>query len=399
MHAFLRKLTLAAAAFTVATATLPHRIAAQEADGWFSGTPELEDKLASGLARTVTQDVSAMPFHTGSSHFDSEWIFATYMMAGMGFGQLALAHPERADELTRHMDTCIEGALSEPARAFDKNRWDEDPLTSLDGPEHHVAYLGYLNLLLGLRRVVDPRNRYAELNDRISAALARRFATTDAFLESFPGVVFPVDNASGIGSLGLHTKATSAPHDDIVVRFAARVEKTARTDGGLLVQIMAPDGSPVDEGRGSGTFFASYFLSFADPALSRSLYESGKRELYTELSGFGAMREYARNARGGGDIDSGPVVLGLGVSSSGFALGPARIHGDRETFRGLYATAHLFGVPVDTASVRTYATGGPIGDAILFAMLTARRTDSQSHVTTLARAAGAEGLSNREVDP
>lgn len=390
MHAFLRKLTLAAAAFTLATATLPHRIAAQEAEGWFYGAPELEDKLASGLARTVAQDVSEVPFHTGSAHFDSEWIFATYMMAGMGFGQLALAHPERAEELSHHMDTCIEGALSDQARAFDKNRWGEDPLTSLEGRKHHVAYLGYLNLLLGLRRLVDPRNRYAELNDRISAALDRRFSTHPGFLESFPDVVFPVDNASGIGSLGLHERATSASHRTTVTSFAARVEKTARTDGGLLVQILAPDGSPVDEGRGSGTFFASYFLSFADAELSRSLYDSGKRELYTELAGFGAMREYARTERGNGDIDSGPVVLGLGVSSSGFALGPARIHGDPGTFRGLYATAHLFGVPVDTGGVRTYATGGPIGDAILFAMLTARRLEPTSRTSARATAAVGE---------
>lgn len=374
MHAFARKLTLALAAFTVATATLPHRIAAQEADGWYDGASDLQERLANGLERTVTQDVAATPFHTGSSHFDSEWIFATYMMAGMGFGQLALERPERAGELSRWMDTCIEGAISEPARAFDKNRWNEDPLTSLSGTKHHVAYLGYLNLLLGLRRLVDPRNPYADLNDRISAALDRRLSGTDAFLESFPGVVFPVDNASAIGSLGLHQEATRSQHSAVVKRFAARVAKSARTDRGLLVQIMEPDGTPVDGGRGSGTFFASYFLSFADEDLSKSLYESGKRELYTEFLGFGAMREYARDEPGRGDIDSGPVVLGLGVSSSGFALGPARMHGDRDTFRGVYATAHLFGVPVDTGNVRTYATGGPIGDAILFAMLTARRT-------------------------
>ena len=80
--------------------------------------------------------------------------------------------------------------------------------------------------------------------------------------------------------------------------------------------------------------------------------------------------------RGAGDIDSGPVVLGFGVSASGFAIGASRAHGDRETFTGLYATAHLFGAPWDEDGSRTYATGGPIGDAILFAMLTAPRVGS-----------------------
>ena len=52
---------------------------------------------------------------------------------------------------------------------------------------------------------------------------------------------------------------------------------------------------------------------------------------------------------------------------------------DADAFVALYATAHLFGAPFDEQSTRTFATGGPLGDAILFAMLTAPRS------ATLAR--------------
>ena len=56
-----------------------------------------------------------------------------------------------------------------------------------------------------------------------------------------------------------------------------------------------------------------------------------------------------------------------------FALGASRAHDDATSFAALYATAHLFGAPFDDDGLRTYTTGGPIGDAILFAMITAPR--------------------------
>lgn len=370
MPSFVRKLACSAALFVLTTTTVPHRIAGWEADGFYEGDAALEEKLVRGLRETTKDDLVERPFRTGSAHFDSEWLFGTYMMAGMGFGQLALARPEREPELVRDMDRCIEGMLKDGARHYDVSTWGSDPIASLDGDEGHVAFLGYMNLVLGLRRVIEPKNRYAALNDAISAALERRFAK-GRFLETFPGQTFPVDNASAIGSLGLHQRATGADHGLTIASFRDLVERTARQEDGLLVQITETDGRPRDVGRGSGTFLASYFLSFADADLARSLYDAGKRALYTENLGFGAMREHGDAHPGNDDIDSGPVFLGLGVSSSGFAIGPSRAFRDRETFRGLYALLHLFGLPVDGDGTRTYATGGPIGDAIVLAMLTA----------------------------
>ena len=83
------------------------------------------------------------------------------------------------------------------------------------------------------------------------------------------------------------------------------------------------------------------------------------------------MREYPRGVFGLGDIDSGPVIFGFGVSSTGFSLAGARRYGDDDAFSALYATTHVFGAPTAVGDATRFATGGPIGDAILFAMLTA----------------------------
>jgi hypothetical protein len=131
---------------------------------------------------------------------------------------------------------------------------------------------------------------------------------------------------------------------------------------------------PIDAPRGSGTAVAAYFLSFADRDLAlrlhRALADSGERTLF----GFGAIREYAVGFSGRGDNNAGPILLGVSVGATGFALGSAAAQRDRELFRELYRTLDLFGVPVERDGQRTFAVGGVLGNALLLAMLTARPT-------------------------
>jgi hypothetical protein len=135
----------------------------------------------------------------------------------------------------------------------------------------------------------------------------------------------------------------------------------------------AKTGAPIDAARGSGTALAQYFLSFIDPALSRSLDDAVRASLDGTVLGFGAVREYpAGTLHARRDIDSGPVVFGFGVTATGFSISGARMHRDPARFARLYSTAYLFGAPFARGGAENHVTGGPIGDAILFAMLTAQ---------------------------
>jgi hypothetical protein len=149
-------------------------------------------------------------------------------------------------------------------------------------------------------------------------------------------------------------------------------DKYTDPKSGLIYQcIDGSNGNPHDAPRGSGTCLGLYFLSFYDPALSKELYMSAKRELQGGILGFGGMKEYPASVKGGlGDIDSGPVILGYGISPTGFMIAGTRIHGDYKFFRSLYSTAYLCGAPWDSSGKRIFATGGHIGNAIMFAMLT-----------------------------
>lgn len=383
---------LALLAFVMGLGTVPHRVCERDAAAYFEGDTQQVAALAASVARWTGEELAPTAFATGSARFDGEWLFGTYMMAAMGFGQVAAASGDtegpsaarRAESVAR-MERCLDAMLSPAARAFDRDAWSLDAFASIDAPagsarDHgHVAYLGYAGLALGLHRTLVPSSRFDTRHDAIVAALARRFETSPSGLvETYPNEVYPVDNAAALGALALHARAMHrAPAPGLARGLEAIRTRAIATDSGLLAQAVdATTGSPRDPGRGSGSALASYFLAYADPAMSASLYRAVHRELFRTIIGFGVVLEHPSSCdkcSGRADIDSGPVVFGFGVSATGFAMGASRANDDRDAFASLYATAHLFGAPFDEGATRTFATGGPLGDAILFAMLTAPR--------------------------
>jgi hypothetical protein len=368
---------LAVVAFGIGVSTVPHRICAMDATAWFEGKLEKQEAMARAVDHWVSDGVVARTFATGSARFDSEWIFGTYQMAALGFGQVALEHPEAKADMGPRMERAIDRLLARETRAFDTEAWGSDALDELDGDEGHAAFLGYANLVLSLHRLVYADSKYAALNDRITSALERRFYdSTTSLIATYPNEVFPVDNAAGIASIALHARALRQAGPAIVLAWSRAVRKRyVHHPSGLLIQIVRPDGTPVDAPRGSGSALAAYFLSFADPELSKDLHNAVERELAHDVLGFRFVSEYPETVtQGPGDIDSGPLVFGLSVSATGFSLAGCRIHGDAACFRNTLAAVDLFGAPIErTNGGRTYVSGGPLGDAILFAMQTADR--------------------------
>ncbi|MEM6823278.1 MAG: hypothetical protein AAF558_15215, partial [Verrucomicrobiota bacterium] len=97
-----------------------------------------------------------------------------------------------------------------------------------------------------------------------------------------------------------------------------------------------------------------------------------RTQLYSPVLGFGAVKEYPKGYSGWGDIDSGPVILGLSFSATGFFIASAKLESDPSMFRRLYATVEFAGIPISRSDSKEYLTAGPLGNAIMLAMFSAR---------------------------
>jgi hypothetical protein len=355
--------------------TVPIRLCSCHARDYYVGSVVAQQELANSAAEWLSQDADELAFHTGSARFDGEWYLIIHMAAVLGFVQTAKEHSEVRPKHAPLAARAVERLMLPKGRSHDQAAWGEDPLTSLGGPHGHLAFLAYANQALSVHRLLEPNSLFREQNALITEALARRFeANPQPLLESYPDETYPADNAVALASILVFDLATGQNHKP-QLRRAMQELRTVATEpsSGLLFQrINSQRRSPEDAPRASGTAMAAFALGYADLELARPFWTAVARQSTTYF-GFGGIREYSPGTVGTGDVDSGPVVLGMSVSASGFALASARRFGDFERFRSLFSGAWLFGLPTSNGGTRHFAAGGPLGDVLLFALLTASK--------------------------
>jgi len=295
-------------------------------------------------------------------------------MTALGLAQLCLAHSERC---ARYAPLATQAALKTflpEMRDFGTRAWHgEDALASVGGNHGH-AYLAYSALAVSMARLVDPAYpaREAKIHDGLIAAYERRLlASESGLIETYPNEAYPTDVACVAAAIAVHGRATGVSHARVLEHWVSRVRsRQIEPKSGFVFQRMsAVSGRPHDAPRGSGTGLAAYYAGFVDRGLAEqlalALFQHEK-----SFCGFGAIGEYGEGHSGLGDIDSGPVLFGVSVAATGFTLAPARALGHRDSFEHLYRTAALFGLPSTLGEGFWFSSGGPIGNALLFAFLT-----------------------------
>jgi hypothetical protein len=345
----------------------------REARRWYDGDVALATGLADELVAFEARD-DANRAAPPAGRFAGEWALVTHQMTALGLAQLCLAHPELRARYVPEITRAAVKSFRVEMRSFGTRAWGgEDAMASL-GSSHGHAYLAYSALALGMARLLDPAfpPDVARQHDALVAAYERRLlASPTGLIETYPGEAYPTDVAAVAGAIAVHGRATGADHSRVLARWARLVgERQIDPKSGLVLQRMgAWDGAAHDAPRGSGTALAAYFARFADRGVADRLADGVFRHEAT-FAGFGAIREYADGHAGHGDVDSGPVLFGVSVSATGFALAVARASQREDSFERLYRTTELFGVPDLSGDRVRFLTGGPIGDALLLAFLT-----------------------------
>ncbi len=344
---------------------------------WFAACrPEGDAALRSRLRYLVsTLDEDG---RGADSLIGGEWELVALSMTALAATNLAFEHPETREQALRDVTALCRRALEPRVRAFDTKLWGEDALSTLDGPHGHIGYLGHLGVLLGAYRALggaEPER--VTLHRALVAALARRMERSPStYLETYPDERWTADNAVVVATLGISDLVEgTAAHQALLARHVAYA-KTHLLDPrtGLVVFRITADGRPLDGSRGSGVAWNGLYLPFGDRAFAREQYAAMKAALAEPLL-FGAaagLLEFPRGVAGRGDVDSGPVVLGVSTSGTGFALAGARWEHDQAFAARLLHTAELAGFTVWTPAGRRYVLAPLVGDAAVLAARTAR---------------------------
>jgi hypothetical protein len=344
----------------------------QDSAAWLDGDPAVVDALATEMVEFERADTLTRATDP-QNRFAGEWALVTHQMTALGLAQVVLAHPDHKATWAPTLRTAALRSFLPEMRDFGTRAWKgEDALASLAG-EHGHAYLAYSALAIGMARLIEPEGfppDVARAHDALIAAYERRLLVSPTgLIETYPGEAYPTDVAAVAAAIAVHGRVTRIDHSRVLAHWARQV-RAVQIDqaSGFVHQRMSVDGTPRDVPRGSGTGLAAWYAGFVDRSLAAELTKALLAHERT-LLGFGAVAEFGARV-GHGDIDSGPVILGVSVAATGFSLAPFRAFGHREAFTRLFRTTTLFGLPARRGAALCFRTGGPIGNALLLAMLT-----------------------------
>jgi hypothetical protein len=258
--------------------------------------------------------------------------------------------------------------------ALREARWALRALESTSGrapfdqdlrPAYGVFYIGWSNRLRG--GIVELAGRNAPEAARFRAdcaALARELAANGPFLQAYPGQAWPVDTVVAVSALRLHDRAFGEHTYDSAVRdWIAAAREQADPATRLLPHQVEPQ---LTGARGTSQSIIQRFLPEIDAGWARAEYAEYRRWFADTRFGLPVVLEYPRGKTGTGDVDSGPLILGVSASATVVTIGAARVHGDQQLAGPLTGFGEALGAPIRLRGQKWYAFGVlPIGDAFL----------------------------------
>lgn len=315
-----------------------------------------------------------------SPQFQGEWALVTHSMTAAALADRAFLSPDSRDESLTHMDRLLERVLLPDFRVFDTELWERDALSDLTGERGHIGYLGHLNFMLAAYHMLggaDPE--YAHLFGRVTKHLtAVLYARPWLNAETYPGEIYIPDNAVVAASLALYDRVYPHRASGVAQNWLDRLSTLHDLATDLPVFNLDGRGEPLQMSRGSGVAWTIFYQSHVDLATAQDDYWRLKDHFWRSYApGCAAVCEWPHCAGGLGDVDSGPLLLGMSPAATGFAMAGARLAGDEKGLQELARTAEMAGFSVQWRGRRSYLTAPLVGNAILTAMRTATPWDER----------------------
>lgn len=262
-------------------------------------------------------------------------------------------------------------ALAEARFAFSEIDKDDSKYTfpSYLEPEYGIFYQGWSNYLLS--NIIDIQNsasitleeREASINK--CAIISEAFnKSSSPFLETYDEQAWPADASIAIASLSL---VPSSQNEAVVKRWVSNVKNHLDEYTGMIPHKSDPFTGEVIEGaRGCSSSLILRMLSEIDADFASEQFELYQKHFMFTRFGLPAIREYPKGKSGWGDIDSGPVVMGVGFAGTIVAVGVFQKLNEPKLADNLYQTITSFGLQTQSSNQKKVLWGiFPMGDAFI----------------------------------
>lgn len=274
-----------------------------------------------------------------------EGFFFQHVLTGLAWCDLAKASgdPVLRGEASTHAREALKAIES------DEGTWIFPDRVA---PKYGVFYAAWTNLLRG--RIVALEGlksdsvligKWRDGLDDIAAAYAGK---ENPYQPSYEGMAWSGDNVMAMLALASYDRLLdTCRYDEVRRRWVSQVRATLDPVLGMPpFELDHPTGKVVKTPRGSSQTLFAWAMTEIDTAFAREQYEKLREHFFSTRLGLPVVLEHPADSTVLADYDSGPVIWGVGSSSTIVTLATARRFGDTAFARRLESTIRFFGLPM-----------------------------------------------------
>ncbi|MCB9191953.1 MAG: hypothetical protein H6602_09850 [Flavobacteriales bacterium] len=283
----------------------------------------------------------------------------------------ALSWCELAMKVSSHSEIYKE-AKTEASESFSKIGWATTQAYFPENisPPRGIFYRGWRNYVLSKMAeagfLLNDEDLQRTFRDE-SRFLVDCFSNgRTPFLDSYPGMAWPADNLMAAASVANYNKLNGNKYSDFIEAWVKQVKGSLDSHGLIPHRTFSGSTEMVEGARGSSQSLMLSVLAEVDAEMARSHFQKYKELFLVYRVGLPGILEYPKGKEGSGDIDSGPVLFGVGGSASIVGIKAFNIHGDFNTATGIRNSVEAFGLPVSVGGKKRYLLGKmPMADAFI----------------------------------
>ena len=336
------------------------------------------DYLIGKVVTNPQQLIDEMPSLVGPQ-FQGEWALYSCTMLSAALVNTTLIYGEDKEMAIATIDSLIQIVMSPELRAYDRERWGEDPLETLDGNKSHISYISHLAWMIGGYKHIGGGDKYDELYHKLCETMNRRILESPNMnLPTYPGeCVYVPDMLVAIVALSVYSQQYGGKYYFTVYQWIDEAKHNwLDKDTGMLSSFL-PDEREGMYGeapiKGSYSALSCYYLTFVDEEFARDQYEKLKTNFLQKRPITGFKEYYDRRCWLGMDIDAGPIICNLSPTGTAFAVGSVTYFEDWALRKKLLKTGEMAGTTWHRKDKSHYllADVALVGEVIMLAMRTA----------------------------
>lgn len=228
-------------------------------------------------------------------------------------------------------------------------------------------YNGWMTYLLGRKLALEPADKRhpAEVQlFKIQCEKIGRAIEKQTYPESYYGQSWPADVVLCVAALARHDRLYQEKYQAIIDSWRKRANQNLDDLGLIPHKVHSVTGRAIENARGSSQSLIQCFL----PEIVRGNhgYDTYHKTFAASRFGLPGVLEYPNGIDGAGDIDSGPVVLGIGGAATIVGMRAAKVNGDFNEYVALRNSIEGVSFPLKVNGRKKYLLGGlPIADVFI----------------------------------